>query len=70
MVAAGIAGCVGNKGGLPDYCFVQSSQVIDAPKLYYNLYGHRKWSPDIRIGSYESIDEAVDVAKKIECPFR
>ena len=71
FILLALASCsAGNKGGLPDYCYISAYSPLGIPKTYYHLLGHRKWDQDMMIGSYDTIDEAVAVAKKIECPFR
>lgn len=69
--AAAMTSCsMGTKGGLPDYCYVHASSMPDIPRQYWHLMGHKKWDADFQIGVFESIDDAVNAAKKIECPFR
>lgn len=74
-LASGVSACgeLGSKGGMPDYCFVVGhveSTMMRPGQLYFDLWGHRKWSGDLYIGRYVSIDEAVATAQKVQCPFR
>lgn len=65
------AGCnSGARGGMPDYCYVMSYSPQFIPKQFFQLHGHRKWTPDVLMGTFESIDDAKVAAAKVECPFR
>lgn len=60
----------GPKGGLVDYCYIKAESSSEIPRQYFHLYGHRLYADDVRMGIFETVDEAKATAEKVQCPFR
>ena len=53
--------------GRIDYCYASWTQSSGPIKGYWDLYGHRSWRPDEKIGSFTDQKEAVESAKLHNC---
>lgn len=53
--------------GKIDFCYIQSYSHSGIQS--YSLMGFKDWRSDDHIGTFKSIDEAVDAASKLECPL-
>lgn len=50
--------------GSADYCYIERDLIAPA------LYQHRPWRLDHELDRFDSIQEAVDAAHKLNCPLR
>jgi hypothetical protein len=50
------------------WCYVEAVRDQENPKPL-NLKGHIDWRQDTDIARVTTVDEAIDIAKKLGCPF-
>lgn len=55
---------VATVSGQVDYCFAKTWSDKEV-----TLIGHRPWAEDVRMGTFNSAQEACDFAAKIKCPL-
>jgi len=59
--------------GAADYCVISGdifygSTTVKTEKSH--LYAHRPWRDDVRVGQFNTFDEAASAAQRMNCPLK
>lgn len=53
---------------LVDHCYTETAKTVRGPDLV-RLKGNMEWGTDPSYGEYDTLDNAVLAAKKLDCPL-
>lgn len=75
VIGSVVRGCWTASSGKVDFCYIETltgtvgNSVRTADNPLYELHGHVDYQPNFTIGIFQSFDQAVQAAGKIDCPL-